>query len=126
MEMDHTMNEKLNRLHLPQKFINKIQHDLAYILSYELEDLQQVILIGSCARGKVKATSDVDWMIVTSSPIEDKSLRHRILGDICDEWNGVSGDLIFTTTQQRLERNTSFMKIVAEDEVILWEREDTR
>ncbi len=124
MKIEDIVSEKLNALHLPQKFMNKIQHDLAYILSCELQDLQQIILFGSCARGKVKATSDVDWMIVTSSPIEDRSLRHQIVCDICDEYNGVSGDLIFTTTQQRLERQTSFMEIIKEDEMILWEKED--
>lgn len=121
---EHLIKEKLGSINLPEKFIAKIQHDLDYILSCELEDLQQIILFGSCARGTVKATSDVDWIIVTHSPIEDRAIRHKLLCDICDEYKGVGADLVFTTINQRLERDSSFMKMIESDEIIMWERSE--
>lgn len=122
MGTQQLVEKKLGALKLPAKFIEKIHHDLEYIFSCELEDLEQIILFGSCARGKVKAGSDVDWMLVTNKPIEDRRLRNELYCDICDDYKGVSADLVLTTVKARSERSTTFMKFVAEDEVILWER----
>lgn len=124
MNIEKLIQEKIESIQLPDKFIMKIKHDLEYIFSYELEDLEQIILFGSCARGKVKATSDVDWLLVTREPIVDRNIRHTILCDLCDEYNGVEADVVFTTLKQRDERNTSFMKLTESDELIIWEKGD--
>ena len=124
MNIEKLIQEKIESIQLPDKFIMKIKHDLEYIFSYGLEDLEQIILFGSCARGKVKATSDVDWLIVTREPIVDRNIRHTILCDLCDEYNGVEADVVFTTLKQRDERNTSFMKLTESDELIIWEKGD--
>lgn len=122
MGIEQIMEERIMPLQLPTKFITKIRHDLEYILSCKIEGLEQIILFGSCAKGRVKATSDVDWMIVTQKPIENRQRRHEILCDICEEYKGINADLVFTTVQERQEKNTMFMKVVAEHEIVIWER----
>ena len=69
---------------LPDRFRVKIEHDLQYLLQAGIPGLRKVYLFGSCARGEVRSTSDIDLMVLTD-----------IRGSLDNPIIGVRTDLFF-------------------------------
>ena len=46
---------KENYENLPGRFIEKIEHDIRYLLERDIAGLKRVYLFGSCARGNVRS-----------------------------------------------------------------------
>lgn len=44
---------KENYENLPGRFVEKIEHDIQYILNAGIPDLKKIYLFGSCARGEI-------------------------------------------------------------------------
>lgn len=121
-EGESSMLSVIESLRIPQKFKNKIEHDLEIILKADLANLEQILLFGSCARESVTALSDVDLMVVTTTPIEERHVRYALYDLVCDEWGGVESDLVFTTREARETSQSAFTRFTKEEAVILWER----
>ena len=82
--------------HLPARFKRKIEHDLQYLLKAQSPGLKKVYLFGSCARGQVRSTSDVDLMIQTAGRVADRALTADIRWELDQEMDGVRTDVVYT------------------------------
>lgn len=82
--------------HLPARFKRKIEHDLQYLLKAQIPGLKKVYLFGSCARGQVRSTSDVDLMIQTAGRVADRALTADIRWELDQEMDGVRTDVVYT------------------------------
>lgn len=82
--------------HLPARFKRKIEHDLQYLLKAQIPGLKRVYLFGSCARGQVRSTSDVDLMIQTDGRVADRALTADIRWELDQEMDGVRTDVVYT------------------------------
>jgi hypothetical protein len=62
----------LDQLDVPEKYKKFLAHFLANLA--KVENVNRVILFGSCARGQVRDRSDIDLMVVTDKelPLDDE------------------------------------------------------
>ena len=56
---------------LPVRFQNKIDHDLNYLSNAGIPGLKKIYLFGSCARGQVRSTSDVDLQYLETIKLQN-------------------------------------------------------
>lgn len=56
---------------LPVRFQNKIDHDLNYLSNAGIPGLKKIYLFGSCARGQVRRTSDVDLQYLETIKLQN-------------------------------------------------------
>ena len=94
------MNQKIkiykeNYENLPDRFIRKIEHDICCLLEKDIKGLKRVYLFGSCARGDVRSSSDVDLMVVTEQKISDRALAADIRWSLDEPINGVRTDVVY-------------------------------
>lgn len=94
------MNQKIkiykeNYENLPERFIEKIEHDIRCLLERDIVGLKKVYLFGSCARGNVRSSSDVDLMVVTEQKISDRALAADIRWSLDEPINGVRTDVVY-------------------------------
>ena len=82
---------------LPLRFQKKIEYDLQYVINAGIPGLKNIYLFGSCARGEVRSTSDIDLMILTENRITDRTLTSDIRWTLDDPVDGVRTDVVFTT-----------------------------
>lgn len=82
---------------LPLRFQKKLEHDLQYVTSAGIPGLKKIYLFGSCARGEVRSTSDIDLLIRTESRITDRTLTSDIRWTLDDPIDGVRTDVVFTS-----------------------------
>ena len=81
---------------LPIRFQNKITHDLDYLIKARIPGLKKVYLFGSCARGEVRSTSDVDLLILTEKRITDRTLSAMIRWTLDEDIEGIRTDVAYT------------------------------
>lgn len=86
---------KENYENLPGRFIEKIEHDIRYLLERDIAGLKRVYIFGSCARGNVRSSSDVDLMVVTEQKISDRALAADIRWSLDEPINGVRTDVVY-------------------------------
>ena len=86
---------KENYENLPGRFIEKIEHDIRYLLERDIAGLKRVYLFGICARGNVRSSSDVDLMVVTEQKISDRALAADIRWSLDEPINGVRTDVVY-------------------------------
>ena len=82
---------------LPVRFQKKLESDLNYLIKAEIPGLKKIYLFGSCARGEVRSTSDIDLLILTESRITDRTLTSDIRWTLDDPIDGVRTDVVFTS-----------------------------
>ena len=78
------------------------------------QQLEQVILFGSQARGDARADSDIDLLIVLKNPFDYSTESDRIsflIADLCLEYN-VLISCAFATSEQFQHRNSGFFRNV--------------
>lgn len=109
-----------NYTHLPKRFVDKIDHDLAFIRQADIPHLKGVYLFGSCARGEFGDHSDVDLLIVTEKKLADRMLAAQIRWTLDEEQDGVRTDIIYMNLESIAE-NTFFKNQVNQDKKILLE-----
>ena len=56
---------------LPVRFQKKLESDLNYLIKAKIPGLKKIYLFGSCARGEVRSSSDIDLLIVTKTQLMD-------------------------------------------------------
>lgn len=79
---------KVANLNLPARFEHKLLFDLEYVLTYNIPDLERIILFGSCARGTMRVTSDLDLLIITTTPLS-RLVRGEISSELEDSMDEV-------------------------------------
>lgn len=95
-------SDTLNRikdLQLPSRFEQKLIADLHYLFDYNIPELEAIILFGSCARNKIRLTSDIDLLVITTTPLS-RITRGEIASDLEDAFDAVKTDVIFYTREQ--------------------------
>lgn len=105
---------------LPDRFRVKIEHDLQYLLQAGIPGLRKVYLFGSCARGEVRSTSDIDLMVLTEDKIADRALAADIRWSLDDPINGVRTDLVFKNEQANTT-DSVFDKALERDKKLILE-----
>lgn len=81
---------------LPARFKNKIDRDLEYLLDAHIPGLKKIYLFGSCARGDVRSTSDVDLLIVTEEKLTDRMLAAAVRWTLDEDLEGVRTDIVYS------------------------------
>lgn len=105
---------------LPERFVQKINSDVDYLLNAEIPGLRRVYLFGSCARGEVRSSSDVDLLIVTDKKIEDRMLASNIRWTLEEEKDGIRTDIVYMN-EDSIEENNVFKNVVNRDKKIILE-----
>ena len=119
------MNQKIkiykeNYENLPDRFIRKIEHDICCLLEKDIKGLKRVYLFGSCARGDVRSSSDVDLMVVTERKISDRVLAADIRWSLDEPINGVRTDVVYKNEASEEMKNV-FENIVNREKKIILE-----
>ncbi len=86
---------KENYENLPGRFVEKIERDIKYLLKSDITGLRKVYLFGSCARGDVRSSSDIDLIVVTDRKISDRVLAADIRWSLDEPINGVRTDVVY-------------------------------
>lgn len=84
-----------NYENLPERFAEKIERDLQYILNADVPGLRKIYLFGSCARGEIRSSSDIDLLVVTADKIGDRALAADIRWTLDESVNGVRTDIVY-------------------------------
>lgn len=110
---------KENYEKLPGRFIEKIEHDIRYLLNADIAGLKRVYLFGSCARGDVKSSSDVDLMVVTEKKLSDRVLAADIRWSLDEPMNGVRTDIVYKNEASEDLKNVFENNVNREKKLIL-------
>ncbi|HJB88020.1 MAG TPA: nucleotidyltransferase domain-containing protein [Candidatus Blautia excrementigallinarum] len=105
---------------LPIRFQNKIAHDLDYLIKARIPGLKKVYLFGSCARGEVRSTSDVDLLILTEKRITDRTLSAMIRWTLDEDIEGIRTDVVYTYENAEFGSQT-FQREISRDKKLLLE-----
>lgn len=111
---------KENYENLPGRFVEKIEHDIQYILNAGIPDLKKIYLFGSCARGEVRSSSDVDLLILTTHKIGDRVLAADIRWTLDEPIKGIRTDIVYKNEESEKLDNV-FENVVSRDKKIILE-----
>lgn len=111
---------KHNYMNLPVRFVNKIESDISYILKAEIPQLKGVYLFGSCARGDLRSSSDVDLLILTGKKLEDRMLASDIRSTLAEPMKGIKTDVVFMN-EESIQEYTAFKRKVNENKKLILE-----
>lgn len=112
-----------SKLKFPDKFKKSILNAVRYILSNYYEEVDKIVLFGSCARNTYKITSDVDIMILSKEPL-DRYVVSDIRFELLDHPEYVSCDVTFYTYDQFRNSKLLIAKKIKEEGFILWKKEE--
>ncbi len=116
-----TIKNRISSLNLPARFEYKLLNDLKYLLDYNIPDLERIILFGSCARGTMRVTSDLDLLIMTTSAL-DRLTRGEISSELEDSIDEVGTDVIFYTGEQFENSDRLIINQIKEEGILLYEK----
>ncbi len=111
---------KENYEKLPDRFVEKINHDLQIILNANLPELRKIYLFGSCARGDLRSSSDIDLLIVTAHKLSDRMLAADIRWTLDEPVKGVRTDVVYKNEESEWIENV-FENVVNRDKKIILE-----
>ena len=104
---------------LPERFVQKIEHDLGYILEKRIPGLKRIYLFGSCARGEVRSTSDVDLLIVKEKKIKDRTLAADIRWTLDEQRDGIRTDVVYKNEETSVENSVFDRELNRDKKLIL-------
>ena len=111
--------EEIKSSALPNIYMEKLIFDLEEIAKSSIEDIIAIILFGSVARNEIKATSDIDLMVITKEKV--KRLQRGEIASILDDIRkGVSTDVVFFTEEEFLSSTSVLIREVRTDGILLW------
>lgn len=105
---------------LPGRFVNRIDHDLQYLIQRDIPGLKKVYLFGSCARGEVRSSSDVDLLVVTEKKLKDRMLAADIRWTLDEPIDGVCTDIVYRNEEAEAELSV-FNALVDRDKKLILE-----
>ena len=111
---------KENYVNLPGRFVEKIEHDIRFLLEADNKGLKKIYLFGSCARGDVRSSSDVDLLVVTDQKISDRALAADIRWSLDEPVNGVKTDIVYKNEASEEMQNV-FENIVKHEKKMILE-----
>lgn len=111
---------KENYEFLPRRFREKIEQDLDFIMNAQIPELKKIYLFGSCARGEIRSSSDVDLLILTEHKIENRELSANIRWTLDEPREGVRTDIVYMNEQSELP-DTVFKNLLNRDKKIILE-----
>lgn len=121
--MTHTLSqatiEALTTSYLPTRFVNKIVRDCQVILDQSIDHLLYIVLFGSCAKGTLNITSDVDLLIITKTPI-DPLVKSDLCYTLDEEVDGISTDIVFYDLETYLNSTCLLVSEIKQYGKILW------
>ena len=106
--------------HLPGRFVKKIDQDLKRVLDAELPGLKKVFLFGSCARGEVRSTSDVDLLILTQHRLTELVRASELRWDLDEAVSGVRTDVVYMNMESAEEKSV-FHTVLNRDKKLILE-----
>ena len=109
---------------LPLRFQKKIEHDLQYLIKSHIHGLKKVFLFGSCARGEVRSTSDIDLLVVTKEQVKNRELAADIRWTLDEPIDGVRTDIVYRhegSDGEAGKENTVFDREVKRDKTLILE-----
>ena len=106
--------------HLPGRFVKKIDQDLKRVLDAELPGLKKVFLFGSCARGEVRSTSDVDLLILTQHRLTERVRASELRWDLGEAVSGVRTDVVYMNMESAEEKSV-FHTVLNRDKKLILE-----
>ncbi len=106
--------------HLPGRFVKKIDQDLKRVLDAELPGLKKVFLFGSCARGEVRSTSDVDLLILTQHRLTERARASELRWDLDEAVSGVRTDVVYMNMESAEEKSV-FHTVLNRDKKLILE-----
>ena len=106
--------------HLPGRFVKKIDQDLKRVLDAELPGLKKVFLFGSCARGEVRSTSDVDLLILTQHRLTERARASELRWDLYEAVSGVRTDVVYMNMESAEEKSV-FHTVLNRDKKLILE-----
>lgn len=109
-----------NYENLPERFVEKIEHDIKYILNADIPELRKVYLFGSCARGEVRSSSDIDFLIITRQKISDRTLAANIRWTLDEPMRGIRTDIVYKNEESE-NVDSVFEKVVNRDKKLILE-----
>ena len=80
---------------LPERFARKIDSDLQYLIRAGIPGLKRIYLFGSCARGDVRSSSDVDLLVYTEHRLADHELAASVRWTLDEPIQGVRTDVVY-------------------------------
>lgn len=105
---------------LPNRFARKLEADIRYLLRSSIPGLKAVYLFGSCARGELRSSSDLDLLVVTKARLTDRMLAADMRETLGEERSGIRTDVVFMNEESMTE-STVFKNAVNRDKVIILE-----
>lgn len=111
---------KENYVNLPGRFVEKIEHDIRFLLEADIKGLKKIYLFGSCARGDVRSSSDVDLLVVTDQKISDRALAADIRWSLDEPVNGIKTDIVYKNEASEEMQNV-FENIVKHEKKMILE-----
>jgi predicted nucleotidyltransferase len=115
-------NTVLENLHLPERYTNKLKKDIDYILAKDISSLELIVLFGSCAGNRLKVTSDIDLLVISSEKF-DQALRGDIAAELAEPVRGVKTDVIFYTIDEIKKGKSLFLKQVMKEGIVIWKKD---
>ncbi len=106
--------------HLPGRFVKKIDQDLKRVLDAELPGLKKVFLFGSCARGEVRSTSDVDLLILTQHRLTERARASELRWTLDEAVSGVRTDVVYMNMESA-EDQSVFHTVLNRDKKLILE-----
>lgn len=106
--------------HLPGRFVAKLEHDLHYLIEKNIPGLTKVYLFGSCARGEVRSTSDLDLAVVTKKKLEDRMLAADIRWTLDEPIDGIRTDVVYMNEEHPMEPSV-FRNMYERDKILILE-----
>ena len=106
--------------HLPGRFVKKIDQDLKRVLDAELPGLKKGFLFGSCARGEVRSTSDVDLLILTQHRLTERARASELRWDLDEAVSGVRTDVVYMNMESAEEKSV-FHTVLNRDKKLILE-----
>lgn len=107
---------------LPERFFNRLVHSVEYLVE-TVPDLEEIYLFGSCARGDVKWSSDVDLAVITKNAVTDHALRGTVIFTLDEpDSTGTRTDVIFRTPDMQ-DGSITFQKLFDQDKILVWKKE---
>lgn len=82
--------------------------------------MKGVYLFGSCARGEVRSSSDVDLLLLTEDKLEDRQSASEVRWLLQEEICGVGTDVVYMNEKSILE-DSVVKKMVNRDKRIILE-----
>lgn len=105
---------------LPDRYKMAIIKAVNLIIKRKIPGMVQIVLFGSCARLHLHVGSDIDLLIVTNEPLEDRRLLSYVRADLEFLPDDMRGDIVFSSIENLIKSNEKLYIDIRQDGIPLW------